>query len=371
MAEMTRRERLLAALKGEDVDRLPCSWCMDGYFTNSLPKQGYTMDLIETLRYLRNDIMERHVPMLETVYTNVDVAVTQNGPVTRTTYTTPVGSIYEERTQLPTTSYTSRHLLQDIEDVKIYQYMVEHTDYKPAFEAFIQRDNFIGDDGMATPTTNMSPVQLLLQHLMGVEKTVYNMYDYPDEMDALFNAMHEENKRCYKLMAESPSPVFFDYEDTSTTVMSASMYTDYTAPQIDEYADILHSAGKIFITHMCGKLKGFASLVAKGKMDGIDSLCPPTTGDFWAHEARAAWGEKKVIIGGLEPPALAMMTREETVRYTVDVINKMAPGKAFILSSGDAVAHDTPIGNLMAVTEIIEKCGQYPLKGDIDAAMFL
>ncbi|MBW2235961.1 MAG: hypothetical protein JRG85_11265, partial [Deltaproteobacteria bacterium] len=34
---MTSRERLLAALRGDPVDRIPWSPCVDGYFLSSLP----------------------------------------------------------------------------------------------------------------------------------------------------------------------------------------------------------------------------------------------------------------------------------------------------------------------------------------------
>lgn len=35
------------------------------------------------------------------------------------------------------------------------------------------------------------------------------------------------------------------------------------------------TAGKVHIVHMCGKLRGLTGQVASGKMDGIDSVCPP------------------------------------------------------------------------------------------------
>lgn len=364
---MNRRERLLAALKGEEVDRIPWSPCMDAYFTSSLPEQGYHMDLLETLRFLRADIMERHVPIIKEKVENVTVREIKRGNTITYEYATPVGTLTEEKKVSGKTTYRSKPLLRNREDLKIYLYIVEHTSYSPCFEEFLARDKFIGDDGMATPSGNLTPIQSLLQHLMGVEGVVYALADYPEEMDQLLAAMHERNKVAYELMAESPSPVVFTYEDTSTTVMSPNMYVSYSAPQLNEYADILHKAGKIFITHMCGKLKGFIDLIGNGNMDGIDSLCPPTTGDLWAHEAREAWGEDKVIIGGIEPPALTRITAKQTVEYVVCVLNCMAPGKAFILSSGDAVSYGTPIENLLAITEVVERAGTYPLQGDIDA----
>ncbi len=363
---MTGRERLIAALNKKNIDRIPWSLCMDRYYTDSLPLQGYNMDLIETLRFFRNDIMERHVPTYKRIYHNVDYSVKDIDNGVLHSYKTPFGELTQVEKFKGNTHYIEKHLVKDYDDLKKLLFLVKNTEALPDFDYFIKRDEFIGDDGLATPTAPYTPIQWLLQHVVGVENTVYFLMDYPELMQELLDATHQLNKKIYDIIADCHSPVIFSYEDTSTTVMSRTMYEDFCSTQIDEYAQIAHAKGKVFITHMCGKLKGFADLVGAGKQDGVDSLCPPTTGDFWAHEAKACWGNSKVIIGGLEPPILVRLTQEETVRYTVKVLNNIAPGDAFILSSGDAVSYGTPVPNLMAITEIIERYGSYPLTGKID-----
>ncbi len=114
---------------------------------------------------------------------------------------------------------------------------------------------------------------------------------------------------------------------------------------------------------MCGKLKGLKEIIAEGRMDGIDSVCPPTTGDLWAHEAISAWKDK-IIIGGLEPVKLERSTIAETKKYVLDVLKKAAPCKNFILSTGDATAYGTPLENLVAVTQTVEKYGRFPVIGE-------
>ncbi|MBQ8952571.1 MAG: hypothetical protein IJ048_00515 [Clostridia bacterium] len=69
---MTKRERITAALRRQEVDRLPWSPLIDDYFVRSLPEQGLHMDLLEVLRYLRCDIMERHVPALRLIRAGVE-----------------------------------------------------------------------------------------------------------------------------------------------------------------------------------------------------------------------------------------------------------------------------------------------------------
>lgn len=364
--EMTGRERLIAALNRKSVDRLPWSLCMDGYFTSSLPEQGYSMDLLQTLRYFKNDIMERHVPIFRLTLNGVEVSTREKGGERLTRYETPVGNLFEIHRLTGRTWYLKKPMLETLEDVKVYQWMVERASYEPDYETFVREDNLIGRDGLATPSGPLTPIQALLQHRMRIENTAYMLEDEPEQMKSLFEAMHQLNLKAYRIIAQSPAQVCFTYEDTSTTVLSRNQYVNYCAPCLDEYARIMHQAGKVYIVHMCGKLKGFAGEIGAGCMDGIDSLCPPTTGDFWAHEARASWPDK-VIIGGLEPPFMQRAGEEQMIRYAVNVINRMAPGAGFILSSGDAVSYGTPVVNLRRVTDIVQRYCAMPLSGLIDA----
>ncbi len=363
--QMTGRERILNALAGKPVDRLPWSPLIDPYFIDSLPKQGYDLEIIEAMRLIGNDIMERHVcgPTWKT--NNTNVRIEQSGDVTRTTYETPVGTIYTERSKTDTTSYISKHLIETIEDAKIYQYVAENIEFIPNAKAFHERDLYIGDNGIATASLTVTPIQEMLQHLCGVENTVYMMADYPDEMEALLHAMHEKNLRECRAFCEYDTPVIFEYEDTSTTVMNLSMLCDYELPCVNAYAKFFRENGKQLITHMCGKLSGFKEYIATGEMYGIDSVCPPTTGDLPIWEARKAFGDK-LLIGGIEPPSLVHMSVRQTLDTVAEVIGKMEDKSKFILSTGDAVPYGTPIKNLMAITKLIERMGSASLGTQVD-----
>lgn len=363
---MTGRERIIAALQRHKVDRIPFSLCLDNYFVSSLPKQGYNMNLLETFRYLNNDIMERHSPIYRIEYGGkINITTDNLGDVEILSISTPLGKLKQVK-QRGSAGFR-KYLLETMEDIKAYTYCQEHLEFVPDYETFERHQEKIGDDGIATPDGWQTPILWLLEHEMGIENTVYALKDYPDEMEYLFDVMHEKIKKSYEIIADSPAVVGFTYEDTSTTFLSDEYLEKYCIPCLNEYSDILHRADKVHIVHMCGKLKGFANQIRDCELDGVDSLCPPTTGDMWPHEARESWGSK-IIIGGLEPPALVWMNEEETIRYTVDVLNSIAPGENFVLSTGDAVAHDTPLDNLSCIATLVEKYGDYPLDGHLDAA---
>lgn len=364
MTQMSNRERLLAALHSKEVDRLPWSPLMDGYFTRSLPLQGRRDDLIEVAKDAGCDLMERHVANPSEHMNGVERRQEKNGIYFSEIFETPVGSIQMTRKETGKTSYVIKNLIETVEDVKVYTYIAEHTDYTPNVEAFMARDAAIGDAGIATLSGNMSPVQELLQLQAGVENTVYLLYDYPEEMKALFSAMHERNRRQYAALAEYPCDVIFDYEDTSTTVMSRSMFQQFGMPAINDYADWAHQSGKLFITHMCGKLTGFLDEVAAGRQDGCDSICPPPTGDLCPWDARRHWGEK-VLIGGIDPPELSRISAGEAARMAAEVINRVENKRGFILSTGDAVPYATPFENLHIIARLIAHLGARSLAGGI------
>ncbi len=365
-AQMTKRERVLAALNNKDTDQMVWSPLIDPYFANSLPLQGFNFDVIDSMKYIGNDIILRHVCNPKPIVKNVEKREEKNGNTTRIYYDTPVGSLYQENKDSGETHYISKHMVESIEDMKVFQYICENTTFESRAKEFIEIDKRIGDDGIATMTGPTSPVQDLLQFICGVENTVYLQMDYEDEMQELFQAMHEKNKRSYAALMDYPGAAVFDYEDTSTTVMNINMLENDSAPYYNEYADICHAAGKIFITHMCGKLDGFKEIIATGRQDGIDSVCPPTTGDLYPWDARKAWGEGKVVIGGIEPPSLVWMSVEQTLNTVVDIIEKVESKRGFILSTGDATPFGTPMNNLLAITELINTLGANSLKNEVD-----
>jgi uroporphyrinogen-III decarboxylase len=358
---MLGKERILAALAGQEPDRLCWSPLIDPYFTTSLPEQGYDeCDVPDAVRLAGGDIIERHCPTVQRVE---DGSITRHfkrqSDVEREVIETPVGSLTTERRISATghTNYLYKRPILTLEDLKTYEYLLEHTSYVEDFDAFRERMHVIGQDGIATSSGPMTPLQEFFQAMSGIENTIYLLNDHPAEIEACFALMHEKNVEVYRLICEGPTQVVIDYENTSSTVLSPNYYLRYCAPLIDEYADICHQAGKWFITHMCGKLTAFSEPLREGRQDGIDSVCPPSTGDLWAHEAREAWGEEKVIIGGIDPAVLVWMSVDEVKDYITYVLNRMPTFRRFILSTGDATAYGTPLENLRAVGEIVAKYG--------------
>lgn len=362
---MTSKERLLLALQRKETDRLPYAPLADNYFAASLPKQGFKYDLVEALKYIGCDIMLRHGPAYLPVYKcSVSVDTIEKEGKFETHYKTPVGEIYNRFYFENGTMFMQKHLLETIEDVKIMTYVAENTDFTPTFDAFYESEKNLGDFGIWTPDVPCSPLMDTLQVLCGLENTSFFMVDEPEIMEAMFNALHERNKKVCRILCDLNFPAAFSYEDTSTTIMSKYWLTEYAIPALNDYANILHAAGKTYITHMCGKLSGFKTEIADVLADGIDSVCPPTTGDLALPDAQKAF-PSKILIGGIEPPSLVLQPRDTILRNVFQIINQIPDKSGIILSTGDAVPFGAPVETLKAIADLIRHFGRRSLEGNI------
>lgn len=374
---MNSKERLLSVFRRKKPDRIPWTPLIDGYFLSSLKEKKIEMNAVEVLRYIGADILERHVPTYSDIlmmgssnmiYINSkDVIVQENIKITTNLneksgeifniYETPIGIIKEKylfTKYSPWLPFPVEHKIKRKEDLNIYKYLLENIQPKPNFNNFQKEVDYIGDDGLATASGPSTPLMRLLQKDMGVENFYYYLNDYPKEMEEILDIMHERNKKIYHIIVKSPAKVIIDYENSSTNLFSPQIFERYCLNQINEYADIGHQAGKIFLTHMCGKLDKIIDLLDRGKQDGIIDISPLPTGDLNISKALKAWGKTKIVMGGIDATAFIQLSVDGIKEYVKDLLRQIGPANNFILGSGDATPYGTPLENLKAVTEVVE-----------------
>ncbi len=371
---MTGRERILAVLAGEKPDHVPFVPLIGRYYVRSLPgmgipleeiapweraatpvlREGLNMHEVETIRYLHADVLYRHVMAYRMKYADSvnPFSMEERGRMING-FTTPSGTIYEEITMSHGTDYRSKHMLRDRDDLLVFMDVLRASRPEPYYSEPREMDEFIGDDGIITLTGPVTPLQELLQFRMGVESTTYALMDYPDLMEELFAEIQALNLEIYRILAGAPSLVVITYEDTSTTVLGPEWYRKYCLYQLDEYADIIRDGGQHHIVHMCGKISRLTDEIAEGRMDGIDSVCPPNTGDLEPGEACSRTG--KLIIGGLDPVELVHRDPAGCRVYAAGKLSQIPKGARFMLSTGDSTAAGTPVENLRAISALVRE----------------
>lgn len=349
---MTGYQRILAALRRQEVDRIPWAPLIDYYMLSSLPA-GFAADKYELCRRIGADILDWH-PQGRTVhYRNVEIRARTAGSDVFTEIHTPLGVLTERRVAAPTTTFIAEPKIKSAADIAPYRYWVENT-YVQANDSVQVAQQRCGEDGLAIVCGPQSPAQLLIGEESGLENFYFLLADHERELAELLETMHQKNIETYRLLAQAPTPALLAPEDVSTTTMSPEICRRFTFRYLDDYADIAHAAGKLLLGHMCGRLAGMADLIAASRIDGVESLTPPDIGDMPIDRARAAW-PNKILIGGLEPARLARLSASAVRTYVQEVLRSARRLSGFVLATGDTTAHGTPLENLTSVSDEVRR----------------
>ena len=377
---MSSRERLLAALRGEETDRIAWSPLIVGYYTLSLP-QPLAGDNVATQRAIGCDILERdadvwcqsfdwgiptlggserQTPGSTSRSGTVEVAQHWTGDQFVRVYDTPVGSVrevYEKRDSSPWLAFPTEPLVKSLEDLKVLRHIVKAIEFRPTFESFREVDRMIGEEGLAAASSPTSPFQTLMELQLGVERFYYFLADHPAEIEETLEVCHAKNLEACRMIAGSPAQVIILYENTSTSYMSPRMFSRYVLPHLNAYADLYHQAGKIVLVHACGKLRDVADLLAEGRYDGVCDMAPAPTGDLGLVEAKQRWGDRLVAMGGIDCTSFVSLSPEAMKDHVRKMLEAMSGYRGVILGSGDAVPFGTPMETLQAVTEAVREGG--------------
>jgi uroporphyrinogen-III decarboxylase len=365
---MTSRERLLAALRGEPVDRVPWSPCVDGYFLSSLP-DDHKLDEAGLHREVGADALLRHVMVFSSTAPTmgllsrarenprIEVDVERLGGARfRVVYRTQVGELCEEfewTPESPNIPWFTKRKLETVDDVKVYMYALETASVRSEPRAFRRTVESLGEDGLVTTSGPASPMEQLINLEMGVENLTYALADDPETLRQCFGLMHDFQRKAYDAIASSEAEVVISYENLSTTLTSRRNYTRFDREHCNDYAAICHDAGKLYLTHMCGKLHGFAEQLCAAEQDGFIDVAPAPTGDVHFGEAKAGWARDKVLVGGIDATAFTGLSPDGMRRYVHDRLDEIERESGgfykFILGSGDALPKDTPLDVVRAV----------------------
>lgn len=335
---MTSRERLLAALHGELPDRLPWAPEFNIVFCERIlreipgPEPAPEDIYIEACRRMRAECFLR-VDAVEVSYPNVRITEAREGDEITRTYETPAGTLCARSRFLPEigTDMEYQHMVRTVEDVRAYRAMYEDAVYTPRYDYVRARIDAMGESGLISIFGPPTPLLDLIMFQIRLPTIYFLMEDHPQEMADLLETMHRRNCEYYEVAASAPGEVVRSFEDTSTTLISPELYRRWCLRQLQDYRDICHARGKLFVPHMCGLLKGLLPELAETGLDGIEAITPPPLGDCPLGLAREKLGPHVTLIGGLDPTQFVGATPDRTREMILDVLSQIGDGRRVVL----------------------------------------
>ena len=250
MREMTRRERILAASRGQTPDRLPFFhyWrhSQIGWAERACRNRGMGMS------WLRPCYTQR----LHGVEVSERQAVVDGRAVARITYATPVGEVYQDeyreagvgqwhgsRSWRDISPWQTSRLIKGPDDYRVMQYIVEHTEYVADDFPIAQATEWLGEEGVVVAGLPHSPMQTLLIDWIGSEggRCFYHLADYPDLVEGLYEALCRCREPLDAIAARCPAPVVLCGDNIDGQLVSPPLFRRYFMPVYERQARGLHA----------------------------------------------------------------------------------------------------------------------------------
>jgi hypothetical protein len=368
MAEMTRRERIIAASNGKRADKLPFfHWWRHsqiGWAERECRNRGMGM------------VWSRpsYTAVLHDVEVTEQPVVTGAGKVVRRTYRTPVGSIYVDekrepgycqwhgtRSWMDVLPWETERLIKGPEDYQVLKYVVEHTEYKPDYFPIEQAKDWLGDEGLVLDGHPHQPMQMLMIDWVGSEEGRFFVHHarYPDLVDDLYRAIAKSREAMYRIAARSPADMVFCGDNIDGVLVNPRLFQKYFIPEYEKMARLFHDSGKLMAVHMDGRVAVLKDLIASSAIDIIEALHPLPMGDLPIGEALSAWKDKIVWAGF--PASVYALGPEATKKHALSLLREVVPGERLCIemSTENIVSND----NLRMLTAVLENA-ELPLTPD-------
>ncbi|RLI25116.1 hypothetical protein DRO57_04825 [Candidatus Bathyarchaeota archaeon] len=355
---MNPRERIMAALTWGWPDYVP--WAVK---PNHLPRGTWE-------RVLRN--MGLGLTIEQSVYRiemhGVEVLERRAGNHVERTYRTPVGEVSEVvRINLPSEagerggSWKVKGLIDRPEDYDVLLYIIDHMVVKPDYEDFHVIDEELGVDGVVLTNVGYSPFMKLLVEYMGFRKLVVELNRRPGKVEEVLQALHRKTLEACRIVADSPARLVLVGDNIDENLVNPRFFEKYCLPYYREYTRILHSKGKVVGSHMDGRLRNLAELIAESGFDFIHGFTPPPTGNLSIRDARRLW-DRDIAIWVNIPETLFYEEPEVIERSVRSFLRESAPGDGFMLGITETVPPWRRRIGYETVMRTVLKHGRLPVK---------
>ena len=373
---MTNRERILAIMEGKAPDRIPwiprlAIWYEANRRAGTLPEQYRDLSLREVERDVFGGTAARDGLIYRTEIRDVEIRRRQLGDMeTLTEYVTPVGTV---TTRLCGTRRLRSQGIQDAEvefmlkrreDYPVVEYIIEHTHYRPVFEEYVQYEREIGDEGYPMVNCGDCPFHYWMRTLVGYNQAYYHLSDYAGEVERLLGVLTDQfRERLWKPMLDSPARLLMHGHHLSSQMTPPPLFQRYILPYYRELSPLVRSRGKVLALHGDNDTGMILSHIERAGFGMVECFATHPMVPTTLAEARAAWGDRVIIWGGVPSVILEEpFTDEQFEQYMDDLFRTIAPGKALILGIADNAMPDSKIERIRQITQIVDQRGTYPVQ---------
>lgn len=392
---MTHRERILAALRFEPVDRIPWVprldlWYKANAYRGTLPAQwrdasladiaaelgvGYHAVVPDFLDTAHPDEIADRALGLEHVanqpyrlrFARTERVVQRDGDRLEVTYRTPAGDLHatlvhtEQMRRDGTTLWqVTERVVKSPEDYQIVAALFEDLAIEPDETRYRSLCEQVGERGLVVGYANAaaSPVHHLLKELVPYDRFYYDLHDSPQLVAGTAQRMAGYYDALLEVCAASSAEAIHLGANFDVSLTPPAIFEPHILPQLARWSARLQEAGKLLLSHTDGENDGLCELYLQAGIHVADSICPGPMTRLSLSRYRELFRDRIAIWGGLcsvsvLPQSCTDAQFEAHLEQALSAIND---GRGLIFSIADTTPPDA---SLERIAHIGERLAEY------------
>ena len=348
---MTRRERLMATLRGEPVDRPPVSFYEIGGWTfdtedpdpfnvyNSpewWPLIRLAEEETDLIRMMGAQVTPAaHNPRDE--FFREETYMEGRSRYTRRTLTVAGRTMTSLTRRDPevSTTWTVEHLLKDEEDARAYLKLPDEIfAYEYSVENLRAAEEAVGDAGIVMVDVG-DPLGHTASLFAPEDYTVLGLTE-----PSLFHQLLEKHTHYVYPLVEYVAREFPGHlwrvvgsEYASEPFLPSRLYAEYEVRYTRPMVEMIHKYGGFARLHSHGRLKNILHHIIDMGVVGLDPVEPPPQGDMALIDVRRQVGKQMVLFGNIEASDIEMLPPPEFEKRVVRALREgtAGEGRGFVL----------------------------------------
>jgi len=180
--------------------------------------------------------------------------------------------------------------------------------------------------------------------LRGINTLMLDFYDDPDFVHELFEFVLQMGLRFARAQVEAGVELM-GVGDAAASLVGPQIYNDFVWAYEKRLIDGLHEMGCKVRLHICGNINRILAPIGRLGCEIVDL-------DFMVPvaDARAAMGPEQVLLGNIDPVRTLRNGTPQSITAAIAQCHREA-GDRYIIGAGCEVPRGTPRENLLALTE--------------------
>jgi uroporphyrinogen decarboxylase len=339
--QMNSRERVFAALRREEADRVPyCEIAIDPALAKKIMGWGYVPGQASDREVNHYTVEEAKEISCTLGLDNICHII--RSPVYAETMTGKDGRLFYGEGKIRTKADVSLMQLPDPYDDRLYEGAKQFIQAKEHYSAwFVTR-------------VGLSPTYLS----MGFENFSLALHDDRELVESVLDRYFDWAAAVAERVSQMGFDVFVSTDDmafNTAPFFSPQMFHDIFLPRYKRIAKMITIP---WIMHTDGNILPFLQDILS---IGIAGLHPIEKGAMDIRQVKKEYGNKICLLGNVDLNILGMGTIGDVEAEVKYLIRNIAPGGGYMVSSGNSLADYLIPENVKAMARAVQEYGRYPI----------